>query len=237
MNISPEVQGGLIGALLAGLFTFIGFYFRTHTGNKVIITKTADDILKGFHDKRGNSLTFNFKTIPVESLYFCEFKIINNGYVEIEDFILIVKVIPENETELLEVQLIDYLNKAEIIPNEKEKHSYTIKRPYLNMVRKDKEEGIFIVIFSDSPCDYVIYGGGKGWKTTFQKPSTKYLNPTMYLGLGGIVGLLIGIVDWFSRDGFTETDIVLSGTFFLILIFIIWLIAKVDNLQRVRLRR
>ena len=234
MNISPDIQGAIIGGLISGLLLLVGFYYRTHTGNKVIINKTADDSLKGFRDKRGNSLTFNFKNMPVEKLYFTEYKFINNGYSEIDDLKLIVKVIPKTDTELLEVQLVDYLHKAELKTNEDEKYSYTITRPYLNMVRKDKGEAIFIDIFSDSPCDFDIYGGGKGWKTEFQKQPSKFFKPSLFIGLGGYLGILINLLQWFARDGLIKAEIIFSVAFILVMIFIIWLIAKVEFLQKER---
>lgn len=234
MNISPEVQGGIIGALIGGFLLFIGFYFRTHVGNKVLIIKTSETFVTGFSDSRGNSLSFNFKNIPIESLYFAVFKFINNGYAEIEDLNIVLKVIPKNETELLEVQLLDYLYKAELTASETYKHSYMITRPYLNMVRKDKDEAVYIQIFSDTECDYQIFGGGKGWKTEFQKPPSKIFKPSLYMGVGAYGGLLFSLIRRFSIDGLNEWEIVYSVAFSLVIVFIIWLIAKIELIQKSR---
>ena len=86
MTIPAEILGAIIGAVLTAIIGIIAWYFKTHVGNQVIFESVNETSLIGLSDKVSSDLEINYRGKNIKQLYFHEFNIFNDGYINISNF-------------------------------------------------------------------------------------------------------------------------------------------------------
>ncbi|MHB8855787.1 MAG: hypothetical protein ACYC6K_04105 [Bellilinea sp.] len=198
MNLTPEIQGAIIGALIGGFILFVGFYFRTHTGNKVIVRKLRETSLLSISKLVSDKLSINYKGIPIGKLKLYELELTNEGFIDIENFTLTLEITPFQETEVIEVQVTDSQSQTKLEDTYLFDNCFYINRPYLNMIKKNKIERIDIQIFTDTELNFRVIGGGKGWGAFYRKNQKYKISFPLILSCS--VALALSILKLISGD-------------------------------------
>ncbi|MHB0923187.1 MAG: hypothetical protein ACYC3H_04410 [Bellilinea sp.] len=228
MEISPEVLIPIIIFISSGLLAFIKWQFNIHRSNKIFLKKTAGNVISGLQGKAGYTLSFILNNVPINNIHFTEYELTNGGFVDIEELELVLKFIPEGKFDLFDVQVKDKQGKTELVG---EKLNYVLSRPYLNMVKKDKEEKIFIHIFSDTQIKMQVFGGGKGWKVEFIENQPKIRRRLIYFLEGYFWGILISTVLVLSERGLTTVGYFLIFNYVVLIIYFRILLTKFEKMM------
>lgn len=168
---------------LTGIPALIYKFIKSRRGDKVLIEKTYDSSILKFPNPFTNIIKLTFRDRPVEQLVVYAFKIYNDGEKNIKNLeINLVMQFKKDELGGPDIQVIDNENKTEttILVNPTE-HVQTIRirRDYLNN-KKQFNDFIYLQVISTFEIDFLVNGGGEGWKAEF-KDSKKYY-PSLRIG-------------------------------------------------------
>jgi len=189
MELSPEVTSAIITFFGTALLAIIGFNIRTHIGNKVILRKLRETSLVKISPLVSENLSFAYKNKPIEKLKLYELELTNEGYIDIDNFEVNLDITLKDSNGIVEVQSIDPQGKIKVI-DLLEFGNYIIQRPFLNMLKKYKDEKISIQIFTNTELTIKVTGGGKGWGVVY-----KDTNPTLLYSYFNAIsmGMAIGL--------------------------------------------
>lgn len=169
MNISPEVQGVLIGSAITTVLALVTYYIKSHKGNFVIVQKIRETSLIYIQEQVRKKLSIIYDQRQIEKLKLYEFVISNKGDSDIEDFEIKMNVIEKPETRVMELQVNDPQAKTEIVNHLGDSGFISIKRPFLNPQKKIKSDVITIQVFTDTELEFSFTGGGRGWGVAYKE--------------------------------------------------------------------
>ncbi len=181
MEIPPEITGAVIGIVGTALIAIIGFYLSSNRGNRVVLRKVRETSLLKISDLIQTHLSITYKEKQVSTIKLYEFDLINEGYVDIENFEVILEISSKGKNNFLEIQVWDDLWKTTLSNISNGKYFYIIARPYLNAYRRDKKEKLSIQVFTDTELEFQVNGGGKGWHAFYKEKLSRKPN---YLLIG-----------------------------------------------------
>jgi len=193
----------LIGIVGGAFLSLIAWYFKTHVGNKVIFEKISESSLISLSDKVGSELSLIYKEKKINQLYFYEFHIYNDGYIDISNFQIKITFTGDSNFSLFKL-------RGELLPEDiivggnlidDNSTELKISKPYLNMKKKNKNEVINLQFFSDSKLTNRAAGGGVGWFVGSKEKSTsKKLSDFIELLMFYFGAIILFIFAYFLAD-------------------------------------
>lgn len=203
---SPEVVATLIalgGAVFGYLFKAVIDWLKSRKGNRVVFLKTLEHPLIEVSQSVKKRIKITYRDNPVDSLYKYGFEIFNDGSKDISDFNAIIKVETEVKDTFLEWSWADRLEKTNINIDGKTDYadysvfSVIISRPFLNSIKKYKEEKIRISFYSNNPLTFHPIAGGEGWTYSYSsyRPDNYYSYLNARMGVLSIMAMLFAV--WF----------------------------------------
>jgi hypothetical protein len=188
MALSPEIINAIIGVIGTALVGYFWFYITTHRGNNVVLRKLRETSLLKISNLISDNLSIRYKDKPVGKLKLYEFELSNEGYIDIKNLEVIIEIEANEKAGLLEVLVDDAQGKTDVVDVSNGEYYYLIKRPFLNMKRRNKEEKILVQIFSDSELQINITGSDLGWGTVYKE---KKSDTPMYIIMGVIAFIVV----------------------------------------------
>ena len=196
MNLSPEIISGLIGILGTAIIAFIGFQINTHRGNKVVLRIMRVNTIWNYSKAVNSKFSVSYDDKKIYALKLYDLEITNDGFMDIENLVVTLEVNPKEKTSIIDVLIDDDQYKTELINISNGEYYYLIKRPFLNMKKKTKDDRIRIYVYTDKELSFNISGGGKGWGVEYKEYRNNkawliLLNITTYVTI--VLSVLYGV--------------------------------------------
>lgn len=209
MTIPAEILGAILGALLTALIGGGAWYYKTHVGNRVILEKVTESSLMKLSDKVSGDLSITYRGKQIKDLFFYEFNIYNEGFINISNFEVTINFKGESGFSLLKFQSDSLLGECEISVGLIDDNStkMVITRPYLNMRKQNKKEVINLQFITDSKITPTVKGGGLGWFVVCRNHQPRKSNFIFALGIG-FISMMVGIfINSFINDYYNAFEV------------------------------
>jgi len=122
-----------------------------------------------------NDFSIIYKEVIINKIKLYEFELTNNGFIDIDDFEIKIIIEPEKNCSFIKAQAFDNIQKVKIVEFIENNPQYILKRPFLNMIKKNKSEKIYIQVFSDNKLNFKVIGGGKGWYIKYKESEIPFI--------------------------------------------------------------
>lgn len=157
-SIGP-ILGAMVGACIAWLISL----YKSHKGNIIVVEQILQTSQVNFKPAVQKELEIIYHGQKINDLVLTQFIISNQGDNVIKPLKLTFKVTPK-------VPSLSFVNCNTEDPqnlstwtNSRGMYLIDIDRPYLNPVKKYKDEKIQLSFFSDAILDFQLIGGGEDW--------------------------------------------------------------------------
>ncbi|HOP02776.1 MAG TPA: hypothetical protein PKX58_11305 [Flexilinea sp.] len=180
-----DIIAAVTGAVVASILGFIAFQYQQHRGNIVVVERLLQSPQINFSNAIDKKLEIIYNGNKVKNLVLTHFVIFNQGSNTVKPLKLTVKITPKSENFTYAELNVSDPNEIATWKMDNETGTFEIERPYLNSLKKYKEEKIDVSLFSDVLLDFSVNGGGEDWgcKVVNSDLGKKRINKFLYVGM------------------------------------------------------
>ena len=187
---SPNVTGAVVGFILTSVLAFVLWLIRRRRWEQINVELVSQSPQISISQDLAEDITIRYKGEPTSQVVLTQLRVYNQGDDTIDDVVFFIEADlvtgPREKYWLTPPKVVDLVGKTTYEKGEssrkdsseferKSVFSYKFSRPFLNPIRKDKDEELRISFFSSHEISLRVSGSGPGWSVELSDATAQKL--------------------------------------------------------------